>query len=170
MLIFDKINKKGFLMLKLLINQMAASNCLRCLRSGFSLIEMMVVVAIIGMLVALIGPRAVKFLSKSEITATKAILSEVKTAIVEYQADIGHIPTQAEGGLRALVEKPNKESAASKWREPYLEEEKLADKWGNDIVYNVPPVLFKEKYKRFELISHGPTGQEDSTDKIHDGA
>ena len=157
------------MLLKKIFSYTAKKHTMRMMQA-FSLIEIMVVLAIVAMLIGLIGPRAAKFLAKSEFTATKAILSQVKTAIVEYQSDIGHIPNQAEGGLRALVEKPNKEAVAAKWKGPYIEEEKLADKWGFEILYNVPPVLFKEKYSRFELISHGPTGQEESTDKVDDGA
>lgn len=139
------------------------------LHEAFSLIEIMVVVAIIGFLIALVGPRAMKMLGKAEITATKATLSKIKDAIVEYQTDVGHIPKSDEGGLKALLEKPSKESVAKKWKGPYIEEADLEDKWGNEIIYHTPPEVHRDKFKRFEIISQGPEDFEEDED-IHVGA
>lgn len=140
------------------------------LQDAFSLMEIMVVVAIIGFLVALVGPRAMNMLGKAKITATKANLSQLKDAIIEYQTDIGHIPKREEGGLQALLEAPNKENIAKKWKGPYIKEDQLEDKWGNEIIYHTPPEVHKKEYKRFELISLGEDEEEGGDNDIHDGA
>lgn len=122
--------------------------------AGFSIMEIMVVLFIIGLILSMVGPRIVKLMSGGNETATKATLSSLKNAAVEYQMDIGSLPRTLEHLVKNVDNNP-------KWRGPYLEgqTEVPADKWGNAIVYNVPPKVFSDKYKSFELYSFGEKGE-----------
>ena len=137
-------------------------------RDAFTLMEILVVVFIIGLLATLVGPRVIGLMTKGKISATKATLSAIKTGLVEYKQDIGHFPTAREGGLDALVIMPNIKGN-EKWEGPYLEaqEEVPLDSWGNEFEYNLPPVMYKTKYKYFEVISQGEEGEDKP---IHTGA
>ncbi|MFH1831715.1 MAG: type II secretion system protein GspG [bacterium] len=135
--------------------------------SAFTLIEIMIVVVVIGMMAALVGPGAMKLLFRGRQSSTQTTLQALKGAIVEYQMDIGSIPAN----LEALV---HNVSSSPKWRGPYLEGQKEApkDAWDNDFIYNKPPVEYKEfGYKLYEIISHGDDDAgDDKTKWLHTGA
>lgn len=138
---------------------------------GFSLIEVMIAVAIIGIMAAVVGPSIVGYLSKGRVSQTKTNMASVKMALQDYQADIGHFPTKAEGGLQALVTPPKGDKVRKKWDGPYLEGGEVPeDAWGFDFEYNAPPARFKGKYRYFELVSFGETGEETGKDELHVGA
>lgn len=136
---------------------------------AFTMIEIMVVLFIIGLLATFVGPQVKRFFYKGNEAATKVYLNQVSDAISRYYMDIGHYPKKEEGSLRALVERPNRPDVASKWDGPYVEEEKLFDKWGNEFIYNCPPEKHKDVYRYFELISYGETGEEESGKEFHAG-
>lgn len=136
---------------------------------AFTMLEIMVVLFIIGMVATLGGPRILKVFTQGKATATQAYLNEIKGAIAQYNMDIGHYPNKQEGGLRALVERPNRQDIASKWDGPYIEEEKLNDKWGNEIVFNCPPEKYKDIYRYFEVISYGEEGEGGNSKELHSG-
>ncbi len=101
---------------------------------GFTLLELLVVIVIIGLLAAYVGPRYFSQLGKSERGTTKAQIEALGRALDAYRVDTGRYPT-TEQGLSALVTKPNDES---KWAGPYLQKSVPSDPWGKPYVYRSP--------------------------------
>jgi general secretion pathway protein G len=118
-------------------------------RRGFTLIELMVVMVILGLLVAHVAPRYFAQVSKSERKVTQAQLESFAKALDQYRLDTGHYP-KTEQGLGALVARPAEES---KWDGPYLQKTPPADPWGRPYVYRSPG----EK-SEYELLSLGRDG------------
>lgn len=118
---------------------------------GFTLLELLVVVAIIGLLAAYVGPKYFGQISKSEHTLAKAQIESFHKALATYRLDVGTFPTTEEG-LNALVAKPA--SASAKWSGPYLSKGVPADPWGHAYVYRAPGT--KSEY---DLLSYGKDGQ-----------
>ncbi|MBL0729592.1 type II secretion system major pseudopilin GspG [Piscinibacter sp. HJYY11] len=129
-------------------------------RTGFTLLELLVVMVIIGLLAAYVGPRYFAQLGKSERSAAKAQIESLARAVDAYRIDTGHFPLQT-NGLRALVSRPQGEE---KWNGPYLQKAVPPDPWGRDYVYVVPGANGAD----FELISLGkdglPGGADDAAD------
>ena len=119
---------------------------------GFTLLELLVVVAIIGLLAAYVGPKYFGQLGKSEQALAKAQIESFDRALASYRLDLGAFPSTQEG-LAALLAKPAA-SAAGKWNGPYLSKAVPADPWGKPYVYRSPGG--KGDY---ELISYGKDGQ-----------
>jgi general secretion pathway protein G len=117
---------------------------------GFTLLELLVVIVIIGLLAAYVGPRYFAQLGKSERGAAKAQIEGLGRALDAYRLDTGHYPT-TEQGLNALVVKPNDES---KWTGPYLQKAVPPDPWGTPYVYRSPG-----QGGDFDLLSNGKDGQ-----------
>src|ERR1700752_3597024 len=86
---------------------------------GFTLLELLVVIVIIGLLAAYVGPKYFSQLGKSEVTIAKAQISSFEKALDTYRLDVGRFPTTEEG-LNALLVKP---ASAAKWNGPYLKKE-----------------------------------------------
>ena len=129
--------------------------------AAFSLMEIMIAVAIIGVMAAVVGPSIIKYLSKGKETATVATLSSLKQAVQDYMNDVGHVPNKKEGGLEALIEQPKMAKIAKRWDGPYLDgqEDIPDDSWGNEFVYNTgKDIMNKKKYRYFEIISGGENG------------
>lgn len=122
--------------------------------AGFSLVEIMIVLFIIGLLFSLIGPRIAKVILSGNETATQATLNSIKNAIFEYQMDIGSYPKTLQHIIENVDNNP-------KWKGPYLEGQKEVpvDKWSNALMYNLPPKVFTKEYKYFEILSYGPKGE-----------
>jgi general secretion pathway protein G len=116
---------------------------------GFTLLELLVVVAIIGLLAGFVAPRYFGQLGKSEVGAAKAQIDALEKALDQYRLDTGRYPT-SELGLKALVDKPQNEP---KWNGPYLRKDVPLDPWGKAYVYKVPG----EKGD-FDLVSYGKDG------------
>jgi len=117
---------------------------------GFTLLELLVVVAIIGLLVGYVAPRYFGQVGKAESATAKAQIDALEKALDQYRLDIGHYP-ENEAGLKALVVKPANEP---KWNGPYLRKDIPADPWGRPYVYKIPG----EKGE-FDLLSYGKDGQ-----------
>lgn len=103
-------------------------------KSGFSLMEMLIVLAIMGVLVALVGPRLVAALSGAQSKAAKADIRSIQTALETMSVDIGRYPTQQEG-LSLLQQNPN--AGVANWNGPYLRN-LPNDPWGKPYIYTVP--------------------------------
>lgn len=116
---------------------------------GFTLLELLVVVAIIGLLAAYVGPRYFSQLSKSETAVAKAQIEAFSKALDQYRLDVGRFPT-TEQGLAALMAAPG---ANKKWNGPYLSKEIPPDPWGNAYVYHAPGA--KGDY---DIVSYGKDG------------
>jgi len=120
------------------------------LRSGFTLLEMLVVVAIIGLLAAYVGPRYYSQIGKSQRSVAKSQIEAFSRALGTYRLDMGALPSTEEG-LRVLVEKP---TDASKWNGPYLEKGVPMDPWGHAYLYKSPG-----EHGDFDIISLGSDGR-----------
>jgi general secretion pathway protein G len=118
---------------------------------GFTLFEILVVVIIIGLLAALVGPRLFGKVSTAKQKATKAQIELFGTALDTYRLDVGRYPTTEEG-LKALREKP---SGAEGWQGPYLPKEIPTDPWNRAYVYKSPG-----EHGDYDLISYGLDGAE----------
>ncbi|MFO0275088.1 MAG: type II secretion system major pseudopilin GspG [Betaproteobacteria bacterium] len=103
---------------------------------GFTLLEMLVVLLIIGLLVGLVGPRLFGRVETSKIQAAEAQIKMMRSAIETYRLDVGTLPTTQEG-LEALIKAPN-DQARARWKGPYLDDALPADPWGNKYLYAVP--------------------------------
>jgi len=119
--------------------------------SGFTFFEILVVVIIIGLLAALVGPRLFGKVSTAKQKAAKAQIELFGTALDTFRLDIGRYPTTEEG-LKALREKP---SGVENWQGPYLPKEIPVDPWNRQYVYKSPG-----EHGDYDLISHGLDGAE----------
>jgi general secretion pathway protein G len=121
---------------------------------GFTLIELMVVVIILGILALYVGPKIMGEPEKAKRVKAKMDIATFETALKMYKLDNGVYPT-TEQGLTALVEKPETGNIPKKWREGgYLEKRKVQkDPWGNEFVYISPGV-----HGDFDIISYGKDG------------
>ncbi len=102
--------------------------------AGFTLLELMVVMVIIGMLAAYVAPRYFAQVGKSETKLARAQIDAIEKALDQYRADTGHYPS-TEQGLVALVTRPGNEP---KWAGPYMKREVPADPWGRPYIYKQP--------------------------------
>jgi general secretion pathway protein G len=100
--------------------------------TGFSLIEMLVAVAIIGLIVGLVGPAAMRQLQSSRVNTTEAQIGQIRTAIDIFAIDTGRVPSETEG-LAALV---SNVGAVPGWNGPYMRDGQLPmDAWGRAFLY-----------------------------------
>lgn len=118
---------------------------------GFTLLELLVVMVIIGLLAAFVGPRYFSQIGKSEVKSTKAQMDALEKALDQYRLDVGKYPA-TEQGLVALVSRPANEA---KWDGPYLKKTVPADPWGGQYSYKFPG----EHNNEFDLWSFGKDGQ-----------
>jgi general secretion pathway protein G len=103
--------------------------------AGFTLLELLVVLAIMGLLAAIIGPQVIKYLGSSRTQTARVQIQNIVAALELYKLDVGHYPTQAEG-LNALVTAPQSEAG---WNGPYLKKESaIKDPWGEPYIYKNP--------------------------------
>jgi general secretion pathway protein G len=118
--------------------------------AGFTLLELLVVVVIIGLLAGFVAPRYFNQVGKSEVNVARAQIDALEKALDQYRLDTGRYPT-AEQGLKALVDRPASET---KWAGPYLRKDVPLDPWGKPYLYKVPGEKFD-----FDLVSFGRDGQ-----------
>ena len=122
--------------------------------AGFTLLELLVVVTIIGLLAAYVGPKYFSQLGKSEQGVAKAQVEAFARALDTYRLDVGQYPTTEEG-LNALLTRPNN---VAKWNGPYLQKAVPPDPWGRPYLYRAPGVA-----DDFDIISYGKDGQPGGT-------
>jgi general secretion pathway protein G len=118
---------------------------------GFTLLELLVVIVIIGLLAAYVGPKYFAQLGKSEVTIAKAQIEAFEKSLDTFRLDVGRYPTTEEG-LNSLVTAPA--SAGAKWNGPYLKKGVPPDPWGHPYQYKAPG-----SKSEFEIISLGRDGQ-----------
>lgn len=124
-------------------------------QDGFTLVEMLVVITIIGMIMALVGPRVLNYLSESRVKAAKIQIQSLSSALDLFYLDAGRFPSSSEG-LTALV---HPVSGVTAWNGPYLKGGTVPkDPWGNQYVYKQPA-----EQAPYEIRSFGSDGQEGGT-------
>ena len=125
--------------------------------SGFTLIELMAVIVILGILYMLVMPRIFGRVEDARITAARVQIQSFEQALILFYYDNGFYPG-TEQGLQALIEKPSTGRIPEKWREAgYLAKKRVpADPWNNDYVYLSPGTDGEE----YEIISYGRDGRE----------
>jgi general secretion pathway protein G len=117
---------------------------------GFTLLELLVVMVIIGLLAAYVGPRYFAQIGKSEQGTAKAQIEALAKALDTYRLDTGSYPS-TEKGLNALMAKPSDEP---RWQGPYLQKAVPPDPWGRPYIYRLLPGGYD-----FDLLSYGKDGQ-----------
>jgi general secretion pathway protein G len=131
-------------------------------RSGFTLIEIMVVIIILGILVGLVVPRLMEKPEKARKVKAQMQIESISAALKEYKLDNGDYPT-TEQGLEALVEKPSIGKIPKKYPEKGYLSKIPKDPWDNDYVYISPG-----EHGDFDLISYGADGEEGGEGKDAD--
>jgi len=127
---------------------------------GFTLVEILVVITIIGLIMALVGPQVLRYLTESKVKAAKIQIESFSSALDLLFLDIGRYPSTAES-LTALVQRPGNIAA---WNGPYLKGGIVpADPWGTPYVYRAPG-----QRAAYEIVSYGSDGQQGGTGSAAD--
>jgi general secretion pathway protein G len=116
---------------------------------GFTLLELLVVLVIIGLLAGYVAPQYFSQIGKSESKVAQAQIESFRKALAQYRIDVGSFPT-TEQGLQALVVRPTTEK---KWAGPYLEKTVPLDPWGKAYLYKLPG-----QHGEYDLYSLGKDG------------
>ncbi|MBM4056106.1 MAG: type II secretion system protein GspG [Planctomycetes bacterium] len=120
--------------------------------AGFTLLELLIVMIIIGLLAALIGPKMIGRVGESRQTVAKQQIEGFSTALEMFKLDTTRYPTQ-EQGLEALVVSPQ---GVENWKGPYLKKKFVPkDPWGNEYVY-----VYPGENGDYDIVSHGADGSE----------
>jgi len=124
--------------------------------AGFTLVEILVVITIIGLIMGLVGPRVLNYLSESKVKAATIQMQSFASALDLYYLDLGRFPSTAEG-LGALTQRPG--GAASTWNGPYLKNASVPnDPWGHPYIYRAPG-----EHGAYDIVSLGADGQQGGT-------
>jgi general secretion pathway protein G len=121
-------------------------------QTGFTLLELLVVLGIIAMLAGLVGPQVMKHMGESKVKAAKVQIEDLAQTLDMYKLDVGSYPT-SEQGLNALIESPD---GAQRWNGPYLRKSKVPlDPWQKEYKYTSPG-----EHGKFDVSSLGADGKE----------
>jgi general secretion pathway protein G len=121
-------------------------------QTGFTLLELLVVLGIIAMLAGLVGPQVMKHMGESKVKAAKVQIEDLAQTLDMYKLDVGSYPT-SEQGLNALIESPD---GAQRWNGPYLRKSKVPlDPWQQEYKYASPG-----EHGKFDVSSLGADGKE----------
>ena len=131
----------------------ARSNCPD--RAGFTLLEILVVIIVLGLLAGLVAPRIIGRVSEAKGATARTQLELMSVALDNYRLDNGYYPT-SEQGLAALREQPRSEPVPRNWRGPYLRRDVPLDPWDRPYVYQSPG---EHNADSFDLFSYGRDGQ-----------
>jgi general secretion pathway protein G len=158
------------------IKSLASLRRPRSAAAGFTLIEILLVIVIILMLAAALVVFVLPQQKGAEKNTTRLLLQQVANALDTYRLNMGHYPSEQEGGLDALSKKPNfeNERMGEKWQGPYIKPgTTLEDPWGNKIRYELNDTTSskgsdadKNGGLPYKLFSVGPDGQPDTDDDI----
>lgn len=121
-------------------------------QAGFTLLEILVVIAILGLLIGLVAPAALRQLGGAKVSVAKDSVRRLADSLDLYKLDVGSYPT-TEQGLMALVDKP---TGATNWNGPYLKGDKIpTDPWNRPYVYRAPS---NRRAHDYDLCSGGANG------------
>lgn len=121
---------------------------------GFTLLEMLVVLVILGLLMGLVGPRLFGKVDSSKVKTAQTQIKMIRGALETYRLDMGSFPDD-KTGLKYLYARPTESSMASRWQGPYLDDEVPLDPWGNNYIFNTRG----RDGQPFALYSLGADGQ-----------
>ena len=122
-------------------------------RQGFTLLELLVVLVILGLLAALVGPRLIGRVGKAKTEIAKSQITLLESALDQYRLDMGRYPSTEEG-LQALITPPQNEEERLRWQGPYLKKKKIPkDPWGRPYQYRCPG-----EHGEYDLWSYGADG------------
>ena len=127
--------------------------------AGFTLLELLVVMVIIGLLAGYVGPKYFAQIGKSETKTAMSQIDALGKALDQYRLDVGHYP-RSEEGLAVLNSKPVNET---KWAGPYLQKNVPLDPWGKPYIYKQPG-----EHGEYDLLSYGKDGQAGGTGDASD--
>ncbi len=127
--------------------------------AGFTLLEILVVLVIIGLLVGYVAPRYFSQVGKSEVKVARAQIKALEDALDQYRLDVGRYPA-TEQGLAALFTQP---AGEARWQGPYLKKAAPNDPWGHPYLYTQPG-----EHGEFDLLSLGKDGQPGGTGEAAD--
>ena len=123
--------------------------------AGFTLVEILVVITIIGLIMALVGPRVLNYLAESKVKAARIQVESFASSLDLFYLDAGRYPTSSEG-LAALAQRPGGIDA---WNGPYLRTGAVPnDPWGHAYVYRSPG-----EHGAYDIVSYGADGQQGGT-------
>jgi len=146
-------------MVNQLLTRNRRSSFRRTLERGFTLVEMLVVISIIALIMALVGPRVLNFLAESKVKAAKIQIASLESALDLYALDTGQYPSSSDG-LDALMHRPG---GVTSWSGPYLKGNEVPnDPWGRPYIYRSPG-----EHGPYDIVSYGPKGQEGGTAEIN---
>ncbi len=130
------------------------NRCNDNLRHGFTLVELLLVLVILGILAAIVLPRFTNRTKQAQVAAATTQISTFKTALDAFEVDNGYYP-KGKNGLQDLITAPRD---ASNWRGPYLQADSVPkDPWGNDYIYENPG---RHNPTSYDLSSMGPPGED----------
>lgn len=124
--------------------------CSRRAQRGFTLLELLVVLVVLGLLAGIVAPKYFAQLGRSEVKVARAQIEGLAKALDLYRLEVGHYPS-TEQGLQALVSAPSDES---RWTGPYLQKSLPQDPWGRAYSYRYPG-----EHGEYDLLSMGKDGQ-----------
>jgi general secretion pathway protein G len=158
------------------LDKILLKRALRSRSGGFTLIEVLLVIVIIMMLATALVVFVLPQQQGAEKNTTKLLLQQVQNCLDTYRLNIGHYPTENEGGLGALLVKPTYENErlGEKWQGPYVKPgTRMEDAWGHPLVYQVADTAATASSGQdsssaapYTLYSCGPDGQPDTDDDI----
>jgi general secretion pathway protein G len=135
-----------------------------CRNRGFTLLEILVVIIVLGLLAGLVGPRIIGRVTEAKSATARTQIELLSVALDSYRLDNGHYPTTAQG-LQALRTKPVVEPVPRNWRGPYLRKEVPLDPWDRAYEYTSPG---EHNPTSFDLLTYGRDGQPGGEDEDED--